>query len=281
MKSGSVRVNDLSIHFVRRVGEGDPLLFFHATGFHAHVWDRVVSLLPGRTVYQVDMPGHGLSERPGDELRWDKAGATMAALVEQLGLEGVTGIGHSMGGHLLLAAAARNPDRFRRLLLLDPVVLPLPVIEFMHQLDTGAIARRRNEWESAEAFYQAYRNRPPFKSWDPQVFRDYADHALVESDSGGYRLACAPDFEASVYRNFGAEDLHARLADIKVPVHIIRAKGPEAGDKPLDFQRSPTWPDLVNQLPDATEDYRPELGHFFPMEAPEMLAREIRALLDN
>lgn len=278
MKPRFIQINGRNIHFVKRAGQGDPLLFFHATGFHARIWDQVASRLPGRLIYQVDMPGHGLSDRPGETFRWDEAGDTMAALVEQLELDPVTGIGHSMGGHLLLAAAARNPGRFRKLLLLDPVVLPLPVIQFMHQMDTGAIARRRNGWESVESFHEAYRNRLPFKSWDPRVFRDYADHALVESESGGFRLACAPDFEASVYRNFGAEDLHDRLADIKVPVHIIRAKGPDAGDKPLDFQRSPTWPDLVNQLLNATEDFRSDLGHFFPMENPAMVSEWVSGL---
>lgn len=276
MESASMRINGRRINFYHRAGEGDPLLFFHATGFHARIWDQVAVRLPGRRIYQVDMPGHGLSERPGETFLWDQAGEAMATLVEALDLHGIVGIGHSMGGQLMLAAAARQSQRFRKLLLLDPVVLPLPVIRFMHQMDTSAIARRRDDWESPDAFHDAYRNRPPFRHWDPKVFRDYADHALVPAREGGYRLACAPDFEASVYRNFGAEDLHERLSGIQVPTHIIRVKGPEAGDKPLDFQRSPTWPELVHQLPDATEDYRPELGHFFPMEEPGMIASEIR-----
>lgn len=276
MGSRFIGVNKQRVHLWRRPGDGPALLFFHATGFHARIWDRIASRFPDRLIYQVDMPGHGLSERPGETFQWDRAGETMAALVEALELEAVTGVGHSMGGQLLLSAAARQPQRFRNLLLLDPVVLPPSVIRFMQQMDTGAIARRRNDWESIEAFHQAYRDRPPFRSWNPDVFRDYADHALVpKEEGGGYRLACAPDFEASVYRNFGAEELHERLADIRVPVHIIRAKGPEAGDKPLDFQRSPTWPELVNRLPNATEDYRPELGHFFPMEDPELIIKMV------
>lgn len=276
MQSHVVTLGSQAVHYLHRAGDGDPVLFFHATGFHARVWDQVVARLPGKDIYLVDMPGHGLSDAPALPFRWDEAGALMARLVVELGLERITGIGHSMGGHVMLLAAADQPERFRQLLVLDPVVIPLKAIPFMNQFDTSALARRRNDWSGSDAFLEAYRERAPFDTWDPAVLRDYAAHALkAAGEDGRMVLACNPDLEASVYQNHGAQVLHSRFADITCPVHIIRAKSLGPGDKPTDFRLSPTAPTLVNKLSLATDEQHPEFTHFFPMEHPGWLAEQI------
>jgi len=50
---------------------------------------------------------------------WRTFGEDQAALIEALGLDGLVGIAHSMGGHGMIDAAAIG-GRFSRLLLLDP-----------------------------------------------------------------------------------------------------------------------------------------------------------------
>ncbi len=55
-------VNGLRLHTAFWPGEGDPVLLLHATGFHARCWDEIVRRLPGRPVYAVDLPCHGLSD---------------------------------------------------------------------------------------------------------------------------------------------------------------------------------------------------------------------------
>lgn len=279
MQSRDLTVDGQTVHLYHRPGSGDPVLFFHATGFHARVWDQLLARLPDADAYLVDMPGHGRSETPPLPFRWDQTGALMGTLVAALGLERVTGVGHSMGGHVLLLAAADQPERFRQLVVLDPVVIPLKAIPFMNQFDTSALARRRNDWTGSDDFLAAYQSRAPFDTWDAQVLRDYAAHALKDGEGGRMVLACAPDFEASVYQNHGAEVLHERFRDITCPVHIIRARSLGPGDKPTDFRLSPTAPTLVNKLSLATDEQHPEFTHFFPMEHPDWLAEQLRQRL--
>lgn len=277
MKSVSTTVEGCAIHYFEQQGEGDPLLFFHATGFHAGVWRKIATAFPNRPLYLVDMPGHGQTAAPDLPFRWDHAGELMAAFVTHLDLTNITGIGHSMGGHVMLLAAAAQPERFRQLILLDPVVLPLKVIPFMNAFDTSALARRRNDWASSDAFFEAYKDRPPFDTWDRDVLRDYADGALKPADAGeGHVLACDPELEASVYQNHGADHLHQCFSDVACPVHIIRAKSLGPGDKPTDFRLSPTAPTLVNKLSLATDEQREDYTHFFPMEHPDWVAERIR-----
>ena len=176
----------------------------------------------------------------------------------------------------MLSVTSSMPERFEQLLLLDPVVASIQMIKLFQGITDSPIARRRNDWESSEAFYSAYKDRDPYNTWDETVFKDYAAEALKPVEgSERFQLACEPDLEACVYRNFGAESLLEKLATIDVPVHIIRARefGPQ--DKKFSFRYSLTWSELVNKLPNATEDHRKDVDHFFPMEFPNMVYEAI------
>lgn len=69
-----------------------------------------------------DLRGHG---RSGWEPPWD--GATqLADVTETVGPEPATWLGHSYGGRLALELAARQPERVKALVLLDPAIRLLP-----------------------------------------------------------------------------------------------------------------------------------------------------------
>ena len=75
-------------------------------------------------VIAVDMRGHGrTSKRPLSYTTGVSSGDDVVAFVKALDLAQIVGVGHSMGGHALIQAAARQPQRFAKLLLVDPVIL--------------------------------------------------------------------------------------------------------------------------------------------------------------
>jgi len=102
-------------------GEGPTLLMVHATGFHARCWDPVIRHLGPRHVIAVDQRGHGRSEKTAIT-HWKPFGQDLTALVQALDLSDVVAVGHSMGGHAMVEAAAAEQARFRNLVLLDPVI---------------------------------------------------------------------------------------------------------------------------------------------------------------
>ncbi|QIT56103.1 alpha/beta hydrolase [Aquisalimonas sp. 2447] len=252
-----------------------PVLLVHATGFHARCWDQVVSRLDGRRVLAVDMRGHGRSAKQAP-LTWDVFGEDLAQLVRLLGLDGAVGVGHSMGAHSLVQAAAANRGAFRRLLLLDPVIFP-PDRYVPDQLPGDyrdhPTARRRNQWSSWEAMYERFTNRAPFCHWENAVLEDYCRWGLVPAEDGdGYVLACPPWVEASVYVNSLGADIHAQVAGLPVPVTVVRAKAPPAQRESMDFSSSPTWPDLAASFPNGRDLHLPGHSHFIPMEDPDLVA---------
>ncbi len=64
-----------------------------------------------------------------------------------------------------------------------------------------------------------------------------------------------------------------------MPVTVLRA--PPTNSPTIDFSASPTWPELANALPNAVDVYLPELDHFIPMRAPELVAMYLLQALEH
>ncbi|WP_321324702.1 alpha/beta hydrolase [uncultured Parasphingorhabdus sp.] len=257
-------------------GEGASVLLLHATGFHARCWDQVIESFPdGTHVIAVDQLGHGRSAAPIITDWNDVAGAT-AELVQSLGIRFAVGAGHSMGGHCLVQVAASHPDLLERLVLIDPVIMDRAV--YQNPPDYSAtnemVARRRNSWTGPEEMFERFKDRHPYKLWDPAVLRDYCAHGLLPDGQGGYRLACPPQTEASVYATSGTVDPWPLIDGITQPVTVLRA--PQlARDGAFDFASSPTPPGLADAFAKGRDVYLPDLTHFMPMQEPKRIAELI------
>ncbi len=257
---------------------GQPsLLFAHATGFHARVWDQVIARLPEYHSIAIDLPGHGRSQQPAPPYHWRLFAECIAAVGRELGLSGAVGIGHSLGGHAVTLAAALRPDLFSRLLLIDPVIFPREQYGSVTDQEHFT-ARRRNEWVSPDEMYARFVERPPFNRWMPEILRDYVDYGLLPNPSGvGYVLACAPDYEAATYNYATAANIYPQIATVAIPVTILRAaNAPEKGAS--SYSASPTAPDLAAQFQNALDVPLAQVSHFIPMEAPELVAEYVRKM---
>ncbi len=93
----------------------------HGIGQHGGVFTTLAERLvaSGLRVVAVDLRGHGDS---GREPPWDTEThvADLLETVAALEIETATWIGHSFGGRVSAALAARFPERVERLVLLDP-----------------------------------------------------------------------------------------------------------------------------------------------------------------
>ena len=262
---------------------GPAVFLIHATGFHARCWDQTVASLPsGDRVIAVDVRGHGRSEKTGPMRDWTIAAHDIAELVEHLNLEDAVAAGHSMGGHLLVQIAATHPRAFKRLVLIDPVMLPPEVYANAHlaALPEGQVhpvARRRNAWASWQEMFDAFKSRHPYSLWRETVLADYCRYGLVpEANGEGFELACPPAIEASIYMGHANTDIYALAARVDVPVVVLRAKTRDPGPRNLaDFAASPTWEGVARAFRNGRDVYLPHLTHFIPMQEPELTARFI------
>ncbi len=281
-----VRIGDVDLCYFEW-GVADPatstVVLAHATGFHARCWDRVVAALPEtRHVIALDQRGHGRSAKV-PPFNWESFGRDLAGFVRTLNLERIVGVGHSMGGHGVVQAAASETRRFERLLLVDPVIMDpelyasLKGVMGTQQPKDHPTSKRNNLWQSWREMFDRLSGRGSFAVWRSDVLEDYCRYGVLPNpDGAGYVLACPPLVEAAIYTGSGGRDIHDLFATIGVPVTILRGEK-RARLEAMDFLASPTWERLADQFPKGRDVYLPHLTHFIPMQDPELVARYIEA----
>jgi pimeloyl-ACP methyl ester carboxylesterase len=105
-----------------------PIVFIH--GASANLNDQMAPLRPlleGRAeLLFFDRPGHGWSTRGSGNDTPDGQAATLAALMDRLGIERAIVVAHSFGGATATAFARRFPQKTAGLVFLSPATHPWP-----------------------------------------------------------------------------------------------------------------------------------------------------------
>ena len=251
------------------------IVFLHATGFNARTYRALLEPL-GEKFYVValDARGHGLSTLPPrmwGYTSWRRHRDDLIAVLEHFTAP-VTLAGHSMGATVSLLTAGKRTDLVAGLALLEPVILsasgyagfqiPLAplLLRFNMPLAAGAM-RRRARFESREAAMDALTGRGVFKPFPPEVVADYVADGLVEDDKGGFKLACAPKYEAATYCAQRHDPWEA-LRKVTDPLVLLR------GEKNSTISEA-AMHRVAAIKPDARVATVEGAGHMLPMERPD------------
>lgn len=112
--------------------DGSAVLLIHGFGASLQTWDAWAAQL-GRThrVIRIDLPGSGLSPPdPARDYTDDRSMALLLALMDELGVQRASIVGHSIGGRIAWTFAARHPARVDRLVLVAPDGFASPGFEY-------------------------------------------------------------------------------------------------------------------------------------------------------
>jgi pimeloyl-ACP methyl ester carboxylesterase len=110
----------VSIRYEVHGTEGRPLVFVHGWSCDRSYWRRQVEhFARGHRVVTLDLAGHGESGAGREEWTMPAFGEDVVAVVQDLGLEDVVLVSHSMGGDVIVEAALRLPARVAALVWVD------------------------------------------------------------------------------------------------------------------------------------------------------------------
>src|SRR5438445_2680407 len=181
LKRRVVQVGDHRIVYSEG-GQGEPVVLLHGFGASADSWNRFAKSLTNRyRVIAPDQPGWGASTR------LETASYGYPAQVERLhqflsalGLKRVHLVGHSMGGFIASAYAARYPDELITLGLIAPHGMtepePSELFRDVAKGDNWLVATTRPEFDRLLNKVFAKRR------YAPKAVLDYlADHAIRNS----------------------------------------------------------------------------------------------------
>jgi pimeloyl-ACP methyl ester carboxylesterase len=118
----TVQTITLHAHDLRYIdsGTGPAVLFIHGLLGSNHGWLNLVDTLD--TDYRVvapDLFGHGSSAKPMGDYSLGAHAATLRDLLDRLGIDRVTLVGHSLGGGIAMQFCYLFPERVERLVLVS------------------------------------------------------------------------------------------------------------------------------------------------------------------
>ncbi|MEL6824080.1 MAG: alpha/beta hydrolase [Calditrichota bacterium] len=196
-------------------------------------------------------------------------------------LSGIIGIGHSLGAVMTLIAAIKRPDLFRKIILLEPVLLhrnlywltgiiPLK----MRRLIVPPIQiaeKRRNFWQSKEEAFKSFRTKKVFSKFSDTALKNYITAGLTKTE-GGFKLIFSPEWEARVYAMaYSSWKIYGHLS---IPSLSIRAEETNAIYKTA-------WPEWKKLRPEAEYLTMQNTTHLLPLEVPNELSTILHQFIQN
>ena len=180
----------VKLRVVESGAESDPpVLLLHGWGASLYMWRAWFAPLAAaaRRVIAVDLPGHGLSDKPDDTsfYRVEELVALVRELLETEALTNVDVVAQSMAGTIALELALAGETRMRRLVLVNPACFGRVRLQRFAQLVSpplvdGVLPRLVARWIVARTHRMVYGDpsritpRDEDEYWAPSQFPAYA-----------------------------------------------------------------------------------------------------------
>lgn len=254
----SVTVDGVGLSY-REAGTGAPLVLVHGN-FGSKRWfqEQLAAPPAGWRLLALDLPNFGESDPMPEEIGIDHYAEYLAGFCDSLGLERPALLGHSMGGAVVQALAARRPEAIGKLVLLssvppDGLTTPPAHVARLQEL-------RGNRVAMAEALAATMPGRRP------AFFDDIVSDALT----------MAPAAYTENVQALARFDLGPEVDRVRVPVLVVRG----GRDLPhLITER------MARRTASAYSRSRvelwPDVGHSPQIEAPERFNRLLTEFLEE
>jgi pimeloyl-ACP methyl ester carboxylesterase len=269
-------------------GIGPPIHFTHANGYPPAAYRPLLERLSlQHHIMAMRMRPLWPSADPAAFSDWRILADDLEQFLDQQNLVQVIGIGHSMGATTTLRLALRQPERFRALILIDPVIFP-PFISVawdlifrfgfayhFHPLVKSA-KKRRTCFENQSAMFANYRKKAVFSRMNDDSLRAYVDSLAYPDQDGQIQLCYPTDWEARIYiTGFRADlEIWRQLPSLLPPVLFLRGSETDtflANTASLVQKRLKTA--KIITIPDAT--------HLVALEKPDQVYQSITQFLSE
>lgn len=266
-------INEIPYHYVIG-GEGDPVVLLHGWPETWYLWRKVMPDIAnaGFTVIAPDLRGLGDSGKPEAGYDARTVAADIKILIEQLGFEKITLVGHDVGGWVSYAFANEYPEVVERLAILD---VPIPDAS-IDQL--GALTNPFTVWHFT---FQEVADLPEkliegqediYLSWFFRNF-SYNPSAIGETELNEYLRTYAAEgglrsgfgYYRALEENVKQNALYA-ISPLEMPVLAI--SGAAAMGSFVQQQMSQLATNVSGKV-------IPHCGHWLPSECPEPLLEQL------
>lgn len=254
--------------------------FYGGNGFALGVYEPLLNdLAQHLNITALTMRGEWDDKPTADKMTREEDADVLIEFLQKTQDKPIIGIGHSQGATATTIAAAKRPDLFSALYLLEPVTFTnqqgklyslVPRMVKMTREPFKSTQVKQADWPSVDAYYQFLRRHKAYKRITDEHLLTYAKNSLEAGEQGKLTLRFSPKQELANY--FGTplimKPLQQLIADNKVPVQLIIGKPSMF----ISQQVRQMWDKFVpKEQMTVLNDY----GHLLPLEAPELCAKLI------
>ncbi len=239
------------------MGQGDTtVVLVHCWSCDRTYWrEQLETLAANYRVVNIDLAGHGESAAGRADYTMPAFGADVAAVVRQLDLQQVILIGHSMGGTVIIEAAALLPGRVIGLIGID--TLQEPGFNYSTEAVGGFLAPMQVDSKAFIGKFVA------------SMFPEDADTNLVRLVADD--MSSAPkDIAISSLRNLLTHDLKSTLETLKVRIACL-----DSDAHPIDREG---W---AFYEPGYAAVTMKGVGHFLLLEKPAEFNSRLMAMVKS
>ena len=253
--------NGKTVRYLRQGDGREAAMLIHGFGGDLNNWlFNHAALSAGRSVYAIDLPGHGGSSKQLENGSLAEFTATVVAFLDAVSLPKVHLVGHSMGGMVALDLALTHPGRASSLVLLAPAGLG-PEIDGGYIEGFIAASRRKDMRPHLEKLFA-----------DPSaVSRQLIDDILKYKRIDGVPSALRTIAAALFPEGRQAVVLRDRLGELSLPTTVLWGDQ----DRILPASHAQDLPATVK-----TQVLQGR-GHMAQMEAPAEVNQSILSCWDR
>lgn len=257
-------VNGIKIEYEVH-GEGEALVLISGLGYPRWQWHKMVPYLAEHfQAIAFDNRGVGGSDKPEGPYTAQMLAADTIELLDALGIEKASFVGHSMGGFVVQSIGLDYPERVNKLILCStnfggPNHVPVTPEAMMVLSDTTSdpLTRFTNGLKVSTA--------PGWSEANPEMVQEWINWRVTNPmDMAGYQSQLAIGLGL-----IPAEAcFEGKLDQISAPTLILSGE--------FDKVVPPENTDLLKaKIAGSEVVILPDAGHFFPIEVPEMAAMQI------
>jgi len=270
-----IEVDGVRLHYIEE-GTGSAVVILHGNGAMAEemsISGLIEALAKEHRVIAFDRPGYGHSSRPRDR-SWtpDQQAELILRACDALHLDRAILVAHSWATLVAVAAALQNPSAIRALVLMggyyyptaraDTALLALPAVPLIGTLLRHTLSPliARLAWPKLIAHVFAPQEVPErFDRRFPKWMALRPGQLRASAEESGMMVP-------------SAAALQERYSEISLPVAILAGKDDRISDPSRQSAR------LVEEIPNATLELLPGLGHMLHYFAAREVVSAVREL---
>lgn len=246
----------------RILGEGQPLFILHGLFGNSDNWQtHAKKLAEYFQVVLVDQRNHGHSDWT-DTIDYDLMAADLAELIDELKLDKVLLLGHSMGGKTVMRYAQLHPAKVDKMIVVDMMNKAYPPHheEIFNGLAAVDLDKLTSRGEVEDTLL-------------PFVPNDATRMFLMKNLYWKEKGKLAWRINVPVLRS-EMQNLMTTIPSDEVMTQTLFIRGAESG-----YIKEEDYTEIENQFPDATIVSIPDAGHWVHAEAPEAFLNAVLEFL--